>query len=186
MATTGWSGGRTGRRTAIVVAVGLIAVVLGATGCGAPDQPGPTGIRGWPIETIRVGDRTLTVTRALDTSAGLSGIDSLGGLDGMLFAYPQEQSPTSRRFHMTDVRFPLDALFFDAGGVLIESVRMEPCPAEPCPRYAPARPYRWVVEVPAGSLRPIPGAVLRMAPADDSRSDPLPGGSGLTGWTDRA
>ena len=150
--------------TLAVLAAGIaITVVLALAVPGPSTRPAVPGeLEGWPVVTIRIGAAELTVVEAVNTSRGLAGVDDLDQLDGMLFAYPGLQDPAQRRFHMTGVNFPLDALFFDADGRLIETVAMSVCTSDPCPRYAPGAPYRWVVEVPAGTLVATPGDRLRV------------------------
>ncbi|MCB2224636.1 MAG: DUF192 domain-containing protein [Actinobacteria bacterium] len=80
---------------------------------------------------------------------GLMGVADLGGLDGMLFAYPDD---STARFWMKDTLIPLDIAFFDAAGALVDLLAMVPCEAGPCPYYRAAGPYRWAVEVPAGGF----------------------------------
>ena len=143
-----------------------ITVVLALIVSGPSTRPVVPGeLEGWPVVTVRIGAAELTVVEAVDTSRGLVGVDDLDPLDGMLFAYPELQDPAQRRFHMTGVRFALDALFFDADGRLIETVAMSVCTSDPCPRYAPDAPYRWVVEVPAGTLDAVPGDQLELLPS---------------------
>ena len=60
----------------------------------------------------------------------------------------------SARFTMANTPLPLDIGFYDAAGALINRLRMEPCPQgtdATCPTYAPERPFRYALEVPAGA-----------------------------------
>lgn len=148
--------------TVLGLAVGTTLVVAWAVASLAPTGTTDAGTHGWPVEEVRLGGQTLVLVQAIDTSLGLAGVDSLGGLDGMLFAYPEPQDPGTRQFHMTDVRFPLDALFFDADGRLTETITMPVCELTPCPRYAPAGSFSWVVEVPAGRLDVAAGTLLEV------------------------
>lgn len=146
----------------LIAAIAITMLLAWAVSLLGAAPPAPEGLEGWPMVTIRIGDEELTVVEAVDTARGLIGVEDLGELDGMLFAYPAPQDPALRRFHMTDVRFPLDALFFDADGRLLEAIVMPVCEAGPCPRYAPTEPYRWVVEVPPGTLETAPGDRLEV------------------------
>jgi uncharacterized membrane protein (UPF0127 family) len=146
----------------LAAAIAITGAVAWFVSARIADTSVPEGLGEWPVVQVRIGDTELTVVEAVDTARGLTGVEGLGQLDGMLFAYPRPQDPGVRRFHMTGVGFPLDALFFDADGRLIEAVAMPVCDAEPCPRYAPARPYRWVVEVSAGSLEAASGDRLEL------------------------
>jgi uncharacterized membrane protein (UPF0127 family) len=83
---------------------------------------------------------------------GLAGVDDLGPLAGLLFAFPE---PVEARFTMKGATVPLDIAFFDARGTCVQVLTMPPCAAEPCPTYGPGAPYRWALEAPAGSLAGI-------------------------------
>lgn len=82
-----------------------------------------------------------------DTSAersqGLRGAPDLGGLDGMLFIHDGEATVM---YGMRDTLIPLDAWFVDAGGAIVGTSAMEPCPDEPCPSYPSPVPVLWVLE----------------------------------------
>lgn len=92
--------------------------------------------------------------------AGLMGVEELGDLEGMLFVFPESISGS---FWMKDTLIPLDIAFFEADGVLVAVLEMEPCRADPCPRYGPGVPYRLALEAPAGALASLPSeARLRL------------------------
>lgn len=121
----------------------------------------PAPLAGFPQADIVVAGTALRVAIA-DTAAlrtrGLMGVTDLGELDGMLFVFPAD---TRGAFWMKDTLIPLDIWFFDAAGLLVDGLRMEPCPADPCPLYEAAGAYRYAVETPAGSqAEPGPGALL--------------------------
>lgn len=112
------------------------------------------------VRQIEVGENQLTVAWAADTATrarGLSGVEDLGDIDGMLFDLEAERSVT---FNMDEAVIPLDIYFFDSDGAMIGSLAMEPCRAEPCPSYGIDKPSRWALEVPAGTLRVPDGARL--------------------------
>jgi uncharacterized membrane protein (UPF0127 family) len=79
---------------------------------------------------------------------------TLGGYDGMLFAYPAD---TDGGFWMKDTLLPLSIAYLDADGAVVSTEDMEPCPpaTERCPSYPPAGPYRWALEVVQGGLAPL-------------------------------
>jgi uncharacterized membrane protein (UPF0127 family) len=86
---------------------------------------------------------------AAEKSRGLMHRDSLADGRGMLFLY---EPPSPVNFWMKNVRFPLDLLFFDQDGCLLDHHdRVPPCPAPPCPVYSTPHPTTWVLEVPAGT-----------------------------------
>ncbi len=125
----------------------LVAVTVGA--CTASSQ---STLPSFPSTTISIDNRELTVAVADTPQArrrGLMGITDLGELDGMLFAFDSE---VRAWFWMKDTLIPLDIAFFDAEGLAVDRLRMEPCTADPCPTYNAAGPYRFAVEAPAGDL----------------------------------
>jgi uncharacterized membrane protein (UPF0127 family) len=93
---------------------------------------------------------------------GLRGVADLGGLDGMLFSFPEDSTAA---FTMRGTLIPLDIAFFTAGGTLVDRLEMVPCNADPCPSYRASGPYRYALETPAGGFEGI----------EDLRLDP-PGG----------
>jgi len=68
---------------------------------------------------------------------------------GMLFLFEQAaQWP----FWMKDTWIPLDLVFLDGHGTVVEVFRdVPPCRAEPCPQYVPEKDARAVLEVAAGT-----------------------------------
>ncbi len=80
---------------------------------------------------------------------GLSGVEDLGRLDGMLFDFGNE---LGARFGMEGALIPLDIAFFDGNGVLIDTLTMPVSASDPGPSYAPDRPFRYALEAPAGRL----------------------------------
>jgi len=134
------------RRSTLIVA---IVVSLVAVACAAGE---PVGLDGFDTTVITIDDRTMTVAVAEtreQRSQGLMGVTDLGGLDGMLFVF---QRDSSGGFWMKDTLIPLDIVFFDAEGALVDRFMMEPCTEDPCPSYVPGGPYRYAVEAPAGDL----------------------------------
>ena len=80
---------------------------------------------------------------------GLMFRDTLAPDAGMLFLY---DAPASGGLWMKDTTIPLSAAFFDASGRIIALVDMQPCTADPCPRYAPETPYSGAFEVNLGAF----------------------------------
>jgi uncharacterized membrane protein (UPF0127 family) len=157
----------------------LVVLALAVAGCGdsgatttAPSTAAPVVtespttamaeiLPGFASRDVVVAGRTLHVAVA-DTTAlrtqGLMGVTDLGGLDGMLFVFPADSASA---FWMKDTPIALDIWFFDAGGVLVDALTMEPCEADPCPLYEASGVYHFALETPAGS-QPSPevGATL--------------------------
>lgn len=64
----------------------------------------------------------------------------------ILFVLPQEMDV---RFHMRNVKAPLDIAFLDSTGLVIATDRMEPSDTR---TWGPGRPFRYALEGPAGFL----------------------------------
>ena len=119
-----------------------------------------------PIEVSDTRLNVLIADSPGERQTGLTGVEEVpGGADGMLFVY---EAPASVRYVMLEVPIPLDIWFFDPDGALIGSTRMEPCPSEPCPRYASPGEASWVLETVAGVYEFAEGAVLTGAPNGES------------------
>jgi uncharacterized membrane protein (UPF0127 family) len=104
--------------------------------------------------TVAVADDDILRAR------GLMGVEDLGELDGMLFAWPEA---VQARFTMRNTLIPLDIGFFNPEGELIEVLQMVPCDDSECPGYGIDSPFRWALEAPAGALLDLtPGARLEM------------------------
>jgi hypothetical protein len=67
---------------------------------------------------------------------------------GMLFVFEQPGRPA---FWMKNTYLSLDIVFLSDHGVVVELFEgVPPCPMEPCPRYAPNGPSKYVIEVLGG------------------------------------
>ena len=92
----------------------------------------------------------LLAETAAQQSRGLMNRNDLGGYDGMLFRFSAD---TTSSFFMKDTPLPLSIAFFDATGQFVSTADMTPCLSQPsCPTYAAAKPYRYALEVPQGTL----------------------------------
>jgi uncharacterized membrane protein (UPF0127 family) len=81
---------------------------------------------------------------------GLMGRSDLSGYDGMIFRFAQD---TTVPFFMRNVPMPLEIAWFDAGGRLVSTADMAPCPdRDGCPTYPPGGAYRYALEVEDGGL----------------------------------
>lgn len=105
------------------------------------------------LET-RGGARSLRVEVARDgaeRARGLMGRRTLGGLDGMLFVYP---NATPGSFWMKDTLVPLAIAFVDGRGRIVALREMTPCRRDPCRLYdAGGVAYRAALEARAGAFR---------------------------------
>jgi uncharacterized membrane protein (UPF0127 family) len=80
---------------------------------------------------------------------GLSGRKSLGELEGMLFIF---ENPDIYRFWMPDMNFPIDIIWIDEDGVIVDITENAP-PLEDKSNpvwYMPIKPVKYVLEVNSG------------------------------------
>ncbi|HSJ46486.1 MAG TPA: DUF192 domain-containing protein [Euzebyales bacterium] len=80
-------------------------------------------------------------------STGLMRRTELADDAGMLFVFDE---PTSGAFWMKDTLLPLSIAFVGSDGTVQQVLDMEPCAANPCPRYTPDDPYVRAVEANQG------------------------------------
>jgi len=136
----------------------ITAPVTTVTAPATVDDP----LAAFEVIEVTVGGAAWSVALA-DTPAlrsrGLMGVVDLGGLDGMLFSWPED---TAGGFWMRDTLIPLDIAFFGADGSLVDLLSMVPCPEDPCPSYRPSGPYRFALETPAGGFEGFNPPALRL------------------------
>ncbi|MCG7599212.1 DUF192 domain-containing protein [Halomonas sp. McH1-25] len=107
--------------------------------------------------TIDNGERTYRLTveiarTAKERSYGLMERDRLAADAGMLFVYPQRQSP-STGFWMHRTKIPLDIAFIGSEGTIRAIDSMVPCGNDVntrCPTYPAGVPFQYALEVNAG------------------------------------
>jgi uncharacterized membrane protein (UPF0127 family) len=115
---------------------------------------------GGPATTVRLEVAADPATRA----RGLMGRTEVPEGTGMVFLY---RADVTEAFWMKNTLVPLSIAFVAADGRVVSVAEMTPCKADPCPTYAPAGPYRYAVELAAGSFPAAgvgPGA--KVAPVD--------------------
>ena len=61
-------------------------------------------------------------------------------------------SDVAEAYWMKNTLVPLSIAFVAADGRVVSVAEMTPCKADPCPSYPPAGPYRYAVELAAGSF----------------------------------
>jgi uncharacterized protein len=78
---------------------------------------------------------------------GLMNRDYLAQNSGMLFIYPEQDY---RSFWMKNTKIPLDMLFINLDGLIVDVHTAKPCTEEDCPIYTSINPAWMVLEVNAG------------------------------------
>jgi uncharacterized protein len=168
----------------VAVVAWVLAVAAGLVGGDDPamDTPRTLNLEGAPSTSggarptvayrLQPADgppRTVRLEVAADPAArtrGLMGRRQVPEGTGMVFLYPAD---VSESFWMKNTLVPLSIAFVAADGRVVSVAEMTPCEADPCPTYAPAGPYRYAVELAAGSFGAAgigPGA--KVVPVDPS------------------
>jgi uncharacterized membrane protein (UPF0127 family) len=169
----------------VAVVAWVLAVAAGLVGGDDPamdDTPRTLNLEGAPSTSggarptvayrLQPADgppRTVRLEVAADPAArtrGLMGRRQVPEGTGMVFLYPAD---VSESFWMKNTLVPLSIAFVAADGRVVSVAEMTPCEADPCPTYAPAGPYRYAVELAAGSFGAAgigPGA--NVVPVDPS------------------
>ncbi len=103
---------------------------------------GPDGeVAGWCV---------LVAATSEQRQRGLMEVTDLGGYAGMLFVWGAD---ASSGFYMRNTPTPLSIGWFTAGGDLVSTADMDPCPDEAdCRTYPAGGRYRFALEVPQGEL----------------------------------
>lgn len=87
---------------------------------------------------------------------------------GMLLLFSEERHPN---IWMMNTLVALDIVYLDETGVVVDVITdAQPCPGEPCPRFAPKQAARAVLEIPAGGAARhgiVEGSVLSFADVPD-------------------
>ena len=155
----------------------ILASSAGLTGRDDPVMADPTATTTASAGTARTVDYRLepaegeTVTVRLEVAAdpatrarGLMEREQVPPGTGMVFLYPAD---VAESFWMKNTLVPLSIAFVAADGRVVSVAEMTPCKADPCPSYAPGGPYRYAIELAAGSFGDAgvgPGA--RVVPVD--------------------
>ena len=160
-------------RKALVLVVALLCVACRADVPEDPGSPQPSGppasasasapAEGQPAPTPTFGHAKVLI----DTEEGSVIIDaeqaetpeqrafglmfreSLGEDEGMVFLFFEEQQGG---FYMKNTLIPLSIAFFDAEGIIVDIIYMEPCETDPCEIYVPDAPYEGALEVNQGAF----------------------------------
>lgn len=135
-------------------AIGLVMALLVA--CGATAAPAPTtSSRGWPMGDLTMrhaGHDALHLNVEIaDTEArqeaGLMNTKSLPADQGEAFTW---SDPVRIGFWMKDTLIPLDIVYWDAQGRIVDILSMTPCTADPCSVYNARSAFVGAVELNPG------------------------------------
>ena len=102
-----------------------------------------------------------------EKEAGLMYRDKLAPDSGMLFLFDTDDLLS---FWMKNTLIPLDIIWFDATGRVVDvNTGLQPCRADPCPKFTNSRPARAVLLVNAGyaaahGLKPGAAATFQGVP----------------------
>ena len=121
------------------------------TAPGSPAGAEPAAVA-YRLEPASGAARTVRLEVAADPAArarGLMGRRQVPEGTGMVFLYPDD---VAEAYWMKDTLVPLSIAFVAADGQVVSVAEMTPCKADPCPSYPPAGPYRYAVELAAGSF----------------------------------
>ena len=118
-------------------------------GAGSASTPRPTPA---PPHAVLPDGFAVKLELALtpdEISTGLMFRPSLADDRGMLFLFDRPRLPP---FWMKNMLIPLDLVFLDGAGTVVDVIAdVPPCAADPCPNYPPSNPARAVLEINAGS-----------------------------------
>lgn len=107
--------------------------------------------------------RLAVFERPLQHSVGLMGVGSMPRDYGALFVFPQSRR---QRFWTFNCLFPLDIVWLDDTGRVVEVASAPPCAQRPCPSYGGNFPARYVLELNGGVAQQnglVPGAQVALA-----------------------
>lgn len=97
--------------------------------------------------TVKIGDDLFYVEVAdtrKEREFGLMFRESLGNNNGMLFVFNDE---IPRTFWMKNTKIPLDIIFIERNGKIVNITTAEPCKEDPCMKYNSGFPAQYVLEI---------------------------------------
>jgi hypothetical protein len=174
------------RKHAVARRVATLVATVSFLACGAqggatvgsstnPSREGPAGLAAARRVAATTPSGTTLVLEVARTTAerarGLMHRAEVPPGTGMIFFF---EDSARHSFWMFNCLVALDLVWLDAQGTVVDvAVAAPPCPAEPCPSYAPSAAASMVIEVAANEaarLGLVTGARVLLAP--------VPGASG--------
>jgi uncharacterized membrane protein (UPF0127 family) len=140
----------------LFMALLLLIATLACGGAAAEVVTPPPGPDATPTPTtVTIGDASFAVELAVtpqQQAQGLSGRPGLAPGTGMLFIF---ESESLHSFWMKDMRFPLDMVWISAEYAVVDITEdvSPPAPSQTTsdlPKYMPAEPAQYVMEINAG------------------------------------
>lgn len=133
----------------------VLAALVAACGSGGAAPLPTTSSRGWPLGDLVMHhggkDAVRLTVEIADTEphreAGLMNTRSMATDHGEAFTWPQ---PIQVGFWMKDTLIPLDIVYWDAQGRIVDILSMQPCSADPCPIYYAHAAFTGAVELDPG------------------------------------
>ena len=123
----------------------ILAFLLAAALIGCDQHPAGS----LPVTRMQIGTETFDLemaTSSHDQEVGLMHRDHLDSDHGMLFIFPDE---AERDFWNSDVHFPLDLIFLDAGGTIVSLKHLDAYSVKNVPSEARAK---YTIELNAGTV----------------------------------
>ncbi|HEX4053918.1 MAG TPA: DUF192 domain-containing protein [Tepidisphaeraceae bacterium] len=123
----------------------ILAFLLAAALIGCDQHPAGS----LPVTRMQIGTETFDLeiaTSSHDQEVGLMHRDHLDSDHGMLFIFPDE---AERDFWNSDVHFPLDLIFLDAGGKIVSLKHLDAYSVKNVPSEARAK---YTIELNAGTV----------------------------------
>ena len=127
----------------------LLILILFSGGCAAQNY-------------VELGNEKISVEVA-DTvvamSRGLMYREELCENCGMLFVFNEEREHS---FWMKNTLIPLDIIFINASGYIVDVLSADPCDVDPCPHYVPSAKAKYVLEVNQNRFEDIIGEKVKI------------------------
>lgn len=138
------------RRKIILIAIILATLIIIITWAGHNQNDRPAAIISFNPPDGNVSFNCEIADTPLERSIGLMNRESLEPEEGMLFIF---ESPQNVSFWMKNTLIPLDIVFIDESGTVVNIEQANPEPGvsdADLTQYSSDRPVKWVLEVNQG------------------------------------